>query len=197
MLDDWARDAGVLSMSEAVNLAMRSHRAYFTSTFVEMSSLEQTLGAPIYGVTRELLETWIASREHMAEEFLRDPLTYLDPARYLRHRDRFVACPIYLSTTSGLFDSESDLMASMRNTGWIPVYGHRSSDNLRSVHQLLRAPVLTMGHVFLDRKQSWELSSTIWLSHVLWSRDMMGSVEREIAFLALKDHLASTTVLTL
>src|SRR5207253_9817032 len=70
-----------------------------------------------------------------------------------------------------LFDSKSELMDLMRNAGWTPVFGRRSSDNRRSVHQLLRAPGLTTGHVFLDRKQSWDLSSTIWLSHVLWSRD--------------------------
>ena len=133
----------------------------------------------------------------MAEEFPRDPLIYLDPVRYLRNRDRFVACPMYLSTTSGLFDSSGDLMTLMRNAGWSPVYGRRSSDNLRSVHQLLRALALTTGRVFLDRKQSWDLSSTIWLSHVLWSREMTGSLEREVAFLALKDDLVNTTVLTL
>ena len=197
ILDDWARDAGVPAMSEALNLAMRAHREYFTGVFAEMSSLEQTLRVPIYSGTRELLEAWMASREHMAEEFLRDPLTYLDPVRYLRNRDRFVACPMYLSTTSGLFDSSGDLMTLMRNAGWSPVYGRRSSDNLRSVHQLLRAPALTTGRVFLDRKQSWDLSSTIWLSHVLWSREMTGSLEREVAFLALKDDLVNTTVLTL
>src|SRR4051812_46556054 len=197
MLDDWAREAGVLSMGEALNLAMRANREYLTGVFAEMSSLEQTLGFPLYRGTRDLFETWMASREHMAQEFLRDQLTYLDPVRYLRNRDRFVACPLYLSTTSGLFDSKSELMDLMRNAGWTPVFGRRSSDNRRSVHQLLRAPGLTTGHVFLDRKQSWDLSSTIWLSHVLWSRDMTGASEREVAVLALKDHLAKTTILTL
>ena len=103
ILDDWARDAGVPAMSEALNLAMRVHREYFTGVFAEMSSLEQTLRVPIYSGTRELLEAWMASREHMAEEFLRDPLTYLDPVRYLRNRDRFVACPMYLFDHFGPF----------------------------------------------------------------------------------------------
>jgi hypothetical protein len=197
LLEDWARDAGALSMTEALDIAMRSHRDYLTGAFAEMSSLEQTLGAPIYSGTRELLEAWMASREYMAAEFLRDPLTYLDPVRYLRNRDRFVACPIYLSTTSGLFERDGDLMALMRDTGWSPVYGRRSANGGRSVHQLLRAPKLTTGRTFLTRQQSWDLSSTIWLSHVLWSRDMTRSLERELAVLGLKSHLPNSTILTL
>lgn len=197
ILDDWSREVETFSVRKALEIATKAHREYLTGVLAEMSSLEQTLGVPIYDGTRELLEAWAAAREHMAAEFLRDPMTYLDPVRYLRNRDRFVACPIYISTSSGLFERDGELMKLMRNAGWTTVSGRRSMDGRHSVHQLLRAPGLTTGREFLSRKQSWDLSSTIWLSHVLWSREMMGSPEREVAVLALKDHLPNTTILTM
>ena len=87
-------------------------------------------------------------------------------------------------------------MKLMRDKGWTAVSGRRSADGQRSVHQLLRAPSLTTGRTFLDRKQSWDLSSTLWITHVLWSHHMTGAVEREVAVLALRDHLPNTKIIS-
>lgn len=197
ILDDWAKQANKLSFQDALTIALHGHRQYLAGLFAEMSSLEQTLGVPIYSGTRELFTAMADAREHMVKEFLREPLTYLDPVLYLRNRDRFVACPLYLSTTSALFDRDGELMTLMRAKGWTAVAGRRSADGQRSIHQLLRAPSLTAGRTFLDRKQSWDLSSTFWLTHVLWSRNMAGAIEREVAALALRDHLPNTKILSI
>jgi hypothetical protein len=195
LLDDWARERELPTVCEALDLSARANRLFVNQLLAEMQSLESTLSGPLFAGTRELFEAWCASREYMAKQVAADPLGYLDPVRYLNNLENFVACPQYLSTTSGIFNRDGEVTVRMREIGWSPVFGRRSADGVLAAHQFLRAPGMSAGSVFLTRKQSWDLSSTLWLSHLLWSHDMLGPLEREIASLALRDHLPDTKVI--
>ncbi|HYZ84781.1 MAG TPA: hypothetical protein VE621_10275 [Bryobacteraceae bacterium] len=197
LLDSWAANNGLLSMIDSVDLAIRSDSEYVDNTVSEIRAIESNVGAPIFGDMPEVLKQWTGARAHMAQQFIEDPRCYLDPVLYLKNPERFVASPMFLATTSGVLDRDGELAVMLRGEGWKPIFGRRSEDGSKAAHWLMRAPRMTAGHEFLTQKQSWDLSSAIWLSHLLWAPDMLGPVEREVALTAARSLLPNTTVLVL
>jgi hypothetical protein len=96
------------------------------NTVREIRTIQSKVDAPIFGDMPELLICWSEARVHMAQRFNEDARFYLDPVRYLRIPERFVASPKFLATTSDLLDRDGNLSIMRRAQGRKPIFGRKS-----------------------------------------------------------------------
>jgi hypothetical protein len=132
---------------------------------------------------------WAKAHEHMVSAILEDPMSYIDPARYLQNSERWVAAPQYLGGTRFATSGESRLIAQLKQAGWKVVWGYGdqavSPDEVLGVG-LMAAPTMTAGQPVLADADATHLSHTTWVVYLLWSTDMLNPVQRAVGANLLK-----------
>lgn len=133
---------------------------------------------------------WNTAHEYMVQQILKNPLTYFNPATYIQNAtlENYVAAPCYVSAPN-LFKTGDELYEKWRKGGWIPIWGQAYSHNQSEEDifvKLFYSPKQTIGKHILTTEIANTLSINVWLSYLLWSKEMLPSIHREVASLILK-----------
>jgi hypothetical protein len=180
-LDEWADYYGLPTLNEAMAASAKKNEAYAQAMREIYRDRSEKDGWDFPEMLFDTYDSWIAAHDHMVSEILQNPMTYFDPSQYIGSGDRWVAAPIYISTTStDLFGLDSPLFKRLKLRGWESVWGVELSEDEGAI-ALMYHPDLSLGIPVINREKALHLSTFIWLAFALWSRGMLNPANRWVA----------------
>jgi hypothetical protein len=149
-------------------------------------------GLPVDRTLCDCADAWAAAHAHMVAAIRADPMSYLDPQRYLDTLTLggWVAAPVYLAGSGPAFRADASVVTGLRAAGWTVVWGsgdlNRSATDLEEA-ALIASPDLTVGHPIVPRDMASYLSSVLWITSALWSSSALSMSHRVVMtrFLAM------------